>query len=74
MNPTGNSVLLAYLGNYGPSYVSNNNIPNPWIMIRNPYYLGNPLVTFSNTIGLAAYPFPNMVFTRIVTNGGSQGV
>jgi len=38
MNPTRNSILPAYLGNYEPSYVGNDNIPNPWTMIPNPYY------------------------------------
>ncbi len=28
-NPTGNSILPIYLGNYGPSYASNNNISQP---------------------------------------------
>jgi hypothetical protein len=37
MNPTRNNTLLAYLGNYGLSYVGNDNIPNPWTMIPNPY-------------------------------------
>jgi hypothetical protein len=70
MNPTGNNVLPAYLGNYGPSYVGNNNIPNPWT-IFNFYYLDNPPLTFSNTIGPTTYPIPNMVSTRIVAIGGN---
>jgi hypothetical protein len=60
MNPTGNNILLAYLGNYGSSYAYNNNIPNPWIMIPNPYYLGNPPLTFSNTPGHTTYPFQSI--------------
>jgi len=64
MNPTGHNILLAYLGHYEPSYVSNNNIPNPWTMIPNPYYLGNPPFTFFNTTNSTSYPFPNMVFTQ----------
>jgi hypothetical protein len=51
MNPTGNNILPTYLGIYGLSYACNDNIPNPWTMILNPYYLGNPPLTFSNTIG-----------------------
>jgi len=58
MNPIGNNILPTYLGNYGPSsYANNNNIPNTWKMIPNPYYLRNPPLTFSNTLGLAIYPF-----------------
>jgi hypothetical protein len=72
MNPIGNNVLLAYLGNYGPSYACNDNIPNPWTKIPIPYYLGNPPLTFPNTTGPATYPFPNMVSTGIITTGGSQ--
>jgi hypothetical protein len=74
MNPTKNSVLPAYLGDCGPSYASNDNIPNPWVMIPSPYYLGNPPLTFSNTISPTTYPFPNMVFIGIVATRGSQGV
>jgi hypothetical protein len=55
MNPTKNNILLAYLGNYGPSYTSNNNIPNPWTMIPNLYYLSNPPLTFSNIINPTTY-------------------
>jgi hypothetical protein len=43
-------------------------------MIHNPYNLGNPPLTFSNTIGLMAYLFLNMVSTRIVVIRGNQGV
>lgn len=71
MNPTKNNTLLAYFGNYGQSYVGNDNIPNSWTMILNLYYLGNPPLTFSNTPRLATYLFPNMVSIRIITYGGS---
>jgi hypothetical protein len=37
MNPIGNNILLIYLGNYGLSYAWNDNIPNQWTMIPNPY-------------------------------------
>lgn len=74
MNPIINSILLTTLGNYGPSYASNDNIPNPSIMILNPYYLANPSLTFSNIIRFVAYPFLNMVSIIITTMGGSQGV
>jgi hypothetical protein len=43
-------------------------------MILNPYYLGNLPLTFFNTINLIAYPFPNMVSTKIFIIKGSQGV
>lgn len=43
-------------------------------MIPSIYYLGNPPLTFSNTIGPITYPFPNMVSTKIVAIGGIQGV
>ncbi len=58
MNPI---VLLTYLGNYGLSSVGNDNIPNMWTMIPNPYYLGNPPLIFSNTPRLTTYLFLNMV-------------
>ncbi len=74
MNPIENSILPAYLGNYIPSYAINGNIPNPWIMIPNPYYSRNPPLTFSNTPGFVAYPFLNMVSTKIITTEGSHGV
>jgi hypothetical protein len=48
MNRTENNILPAYLGNYGPSYIGNDDIPNQWTMIPNPYYLGKPPLTFSN--------------------------
>ncbi len=74
MNFIGNNILPTYLGNYGPSYASNNNIPNPWTMIPNPYYPRNLQLTFSKTLGPATYLFPNIVSTRIATTKGSQGV
>jgi len=74
MNPIENNILPSYLGNYGPPFVGNNNIPNPWTTIPNPYYPRNPPFTFSNTHGPMAYPFLNMVSTKIVTIRGSQGV
>jgi len=43
-------------------------------MIFNPYYRGNLPLTFLNTSKLAAYPFPNLVSTKIVATKGSQGV
>ncbi len=58
MNRNENNILPAYLGNYGPSYKSNDNIPNQWIMIPNLYYLGNPPLTFSNTTNPTTYLFP----------------
>jgi hypothetical protein len=65
MIPTKNNILPANLGNYGPSYTSNDNIPNPWtMMIPNPYYPRNLSLTFSNTFGLVAYPFLNMYRKR----------
>jgi hypothetical protein len=73
MNPIKNNILLTYLGNYGPSYTSNDNIPNPWAMILNPYYLGNPPLTFFNTPGLVAYPFSNMVFIKNYSNWRKLG-
>jgi hypothetical protein len=73
MNPTKNNILLIYLGNYGSSYEVICNIPNPWTMILNPYYLRNLPFTFSNTTGLATYPFFNMVFIKILITRGSQG-
>jgi hypothetical protein len=73
MNATNNNILLTYLGNYGSSYAGIYNILNPWTMIPNPYYVGNLPLTFSNTIGPAAYPFLNMVSIKIVVNKGSQG-
>jgi hypothetical protein len=36
MNPTENDILPTYFGNYGLSYVSTSNIPNPWTLIPNP--------------------------------------
>jgi len=74
MNITGNSISLAYLGNYGLSYINNDNIPNPWAMNPNPYYQGNPPLTFSNIPRLMAYPFSNMVSIGIAAIRGSQGV
>jgi hypothetical protein len=74
MNPSRNNILLAYLGNYGSSYASNNKIPNPWTMVLNPYYLGNVPLIFSNTIELVAYSFMNTMSTKIVATRGSQGV
>jgi hypothetical protein len=74
MNAIKNDILLTYFGNYGSSYVSTNNIPNPWMLIPNPYYLGNPPQTFLNTHGPMLYPFLNVVFTRIFATKGSQGV
>jgi hypothetical protein len=74
MNPIENNILPTYLGNYGPFYANNDNIPNPWIMIPNPYYLGNPPLTFSNTHGHVAYPFLNTVSAGITTTKGSHGV
>jgi hypothetical protein len=71
MNPIGKYILPAYLGNYGLSYVGNENIPNPWTMIFDHYYLGNPPFTFSNTPKSVTYPFSNMVYTGIATIGGS---
>jgi hypothetical protein len=38
MDPIINNILPAYLGNHGLSYAGNDNIPNPWTMIFNPYY------------------------------------
>jgi hypothetical protein len=66
MNPTRNSILPTYLGNYGLSYVGNGNIPNPWTIIPNPYYPGNPPLTFPNTFRLVAYLFSSVVSTKIV--------
>jgi hypothetical protein len=43
-------------------------------MIPNPYYLGNLPLIFSNALGLAAYPFSNMVSTKNFAIGGNQGV
>jgi hypothetical protein len=40
----------------------------------NPYYPGNLPFIFSNTLRLVAYPFPNMVLTKITTTGGNQSV
>jgi hypothetical protein len=74
MNPIENNILPTYLGNYGPFYANNDNIPNPWIMIPNPYYLGNPPLTFSNTPRHVAYLFLNTVSTGITTTKGSHGV
>jgi hypothetical protein len=74
MNPTRNNILPTYLGNYGLSYVGNDNIPNPWTMIPNPYYPRNFPLTFSNTPRLVAYPFLNMVSTGNVAIGGSKYV
>jgi hypothetical protein len=74
MNPIENSMLLAYLGNYGLFYANNGNIPNPWIMIPNPYYLKNLSLTFSNTLRPMTYPFLNMVFTIITATKGCHGV
>jgi hypothetical protein len=74
MNPTRKYILPTYLGNYGLSYVGNDNIPNPWTMILNHYYLGNHPFTFSNTHEHVAYSFLNMVCIEIATIGGSQGV
>jgi hypothetical protein len=62
MNLIGNNILPTYLGNYGPSsYANNNNIPNTWTMILNPYYLGNPPLTFSNTLRLMIYLFSELL-------------
>jgi hypothetical protein len=74
MNPTGNGISSTYLGNYGPSYASNYNIPNPWTMIHNPYYQGNPQLIFPNTCRLAAYFFPNVMSTGVVTTKEIKGV
>jgi hypothetical protein len=74
MNPTKNNILPTYLGHYGPSYTSNDKIPNPWTMIPNMYYLGNPPHSFSNIISHVTYLFPNMVSTGLAAIGGSQGV
>ncbi len=74
MNPIGNIILPAYLGNHGASYVGNGNIPNSWTMIPNLYYLGNLPLTFSKTLGPMAYSFLNMVSTIITTTKGNQGV
>lgn len=74
MNPIENDILPTYFGNYGPSYVSINNIPNPWTLIPNPYYPKNPPCIFFNTHGHVLYPFLNVVSTRIVATKGSQGV
>jgi hypothetical protein len=72
VNPTGNNILLAYIGNYGLTYVGNDNIPNPWTMIPNPYYLGNPPFTFTNMFKSTSYIFPNVVSIKIVANGESN--
>jgi hypothetical protein len=74
INPTGNNILLAYLGNYGPTYEGNGNIPNPWTMIPNPNYLRNPPFTFPNTFKSTSYLFPNVVSIEIATIGESKGV
>jgi hypothetical protein len=75
MNPRiGNNILSTYFGNHGSSYASNDNIPNPWTMILNPYYLSNPPLMFSHTTKFVAFPFLNMVPTIIVATRGSQGV
>jgi hypothetical protein len=73
-NPIGNNISLAYLGNYGPSYASNYNIPNPWTMIHNPYYQGNPPLIFPNTSRLVAYFFPNVMSTGVATTKKIKGV
>jgi hypothetical protein len=73
MNPIGNNILPAYLGNHGLSYASNNNIPNPWTMIFNLYYQ-ETLHLFSPThLNLWPFPnpFPNMVSIEIATTIGS---
>jgi hypothetical protein len=74
MNPIGNNILPTYLGNYGSSYTCNNNIPNPWAMIPNHYYLRNHPLTFSNTPELVAYPSLNMISIEIAITRGNQGV
>jgi hypothetical protein len=74
MNTIENNILPSYLGTYGPPYVGDNNIPNPWTTILNSYYTTNPPFTFSNTPTPMAYPFLNMVSTGIATTRGSQGV
>jgi hypothetical protein len=74
MNPTKHDILLTYFGNYGSSYVSTNNIPNPWMLISNPYYLGNPPHTFFNTHGPMLYPFLNVAFIKKIATKGNQGV
>jgi hypothetical protein len=71
---TRNNILPTYLGNYGLSYVGNDNIPNPWTIIPNPYYPRNLPLTFPNTSRHVAYPFPNVVSTRIVVTRESKGV
>jgi hypothetical protein len=55
MNPTRNNISFAYLGNYGPSYANNYNIPDPWTMIHNPYYQGNSPLIFPTMFKLVAY-------------------
>ncbi len=74
MNPIGNNILPAYLGNYGLSYASNDNIPNRWTMNLIPYYPRNPPLTFFNTFGPMTYLFPNVVCTGIVVTRGSHNV
>lgn len=74
MNPIGNSISSTYIGNYGPSYASNYNIPNPWTMIHNPYYQGNPQFIFPNRCKLAAYFFPNVMSTVVATTKEIKGV
>ncbi len=74
VNPIKNNILLAYLGNYGPSYVGYVNIPNPWTMICNCFYPWNPPFFFLNTLGLMTYRVPNVVSTQIVVTRGNKGV
>jgi hypothetical protein len=74
MNSTRNNILPTYLGNHGLSYVGNNNIPNPWTIIPNPYYPRNPPLTFPNTSKFAAYPFLSVVSIKIVVTKKSKGV